>query len=322
MLLRQLEYVTALARERHFGRAALACHVSQPALSAGIRGLERELKVTLVVRGQRFQGFTHEGERVVLWARRILAERDGLIDDLSSMRVGLSGVLRVAAIPTALTATSLLTSPLCAEHPAVHVSLKSASSREIVHRVAEFDLDVGVTYLDRESVGGLRAVPLYREHYLLLTPADGLFADRTSVGWAEVAKTPLCLLSPEMQHRRILDSLFAEAGAVASPAVETDAVSVLYAHVGTHRWSSVIAHSWLWPYGVPEGLRVVPLEPSGRAPRVGLVVAERDPEPILTQALLDVVGEVDLEGWLADLLGRHLAGRPSVDRPWLSPDSQ
>jgi DNA-binding transcriptional LysR family regulator len=70
MLFRQLEYFVALARERHFARAAAACYVSQPALSEAIRKLEQELKVPLVRRGQRFEGLTPEGERLVLWARR------------------------------------------------------------------------------------------------------------------------------------------------------------------------------------------------------------------------------------------------------------
>jgi len=76
MLFRQLEYFVAVARERHFARAAEACYVSQPALSASIAKLERELNVTLINRGQNFEGLTPVGERLVVWARRILAEQD------------------------------------------------------------------------------------------------------------------------------------------------------------------------------------------------------------------------------------------------------
>ena len=64
MLLRQLEYLVALAREQHFARAADACCVSQPALSAGIRQLEEELGIPLFFRGKRFEGLTAEGERI------------------------------------------------------------------------------------------------------------------------------------------------------------------------------------------------------------------------------------------------------------------
>ncbi|WP_366925126.1 LysR family transcriptional regulator [Nocardioides sp. REDSEA-S30_B4] len=93
MMLRQLEYLVALAQEGHFGRAAQACHVTQPALSAGIRKLEAELGVRVVRRGQRFEGFTPEGAEVLSWAQRMLAERTSLTQTLDSMRDGLSGTL-------------------------------------------------------------------------------------------------------------------------------------------------------------------------------------------------------------------------------------
>jgi DNA-binding transcriptional LysR family regulator len=312
VLLRQLEYLTALAQERHFARAAEACHVSQPSLSAGIRKLESDLKVAIVRRGQRFEGFTPEGERVVMWARRILAERDALHDDLSAMQTGMSGVLRIGAIPTALTAASLLTTPFCDEHPLARVSLESLSSREIAHRLAEFDLDMGMTYLDGEPLGNVLTVPLYRERYLLLTPMDSEFAGRNSVGWAEVANTPLCLLLPTMQNRRILDRNFADAGVAVTPSIETDTVSALYAHVATHRWSSVIAHAWLYLFGVPEGMRVVPLERPRRSHQVGLVLADRDPGLILARALVDVAHRADVRGTLDRLVHRHVRPTPSA----------
>lgn len=306
MLLRQLEYLSALAREGHFGRAAESCHVSQPALSAAIRKLEAELDVQIVQRGQRFEGFTPEGRQVLLWAQRILAEQDALRHELASMRGGLSGVLRIGAIPTALTVASLLTAPLVEDHPRVRISIESLSSREIVHRLAEFDLDIGMTYVDGEPLGTVRVVPLYRERYLLLTPATSEFADRDAIGWGELGETPLCLLSASMQNRRILDRNFAEAGVTVAPAVEADTVSAIYAHVATGRWSSVIAHAWLYLFGVPTGLKVVPLTRPRLANQVGLVLADRDPEPMLARAMLDASRRVDMQAELDHLLKKFL----------------
>jgi DNA-binding transcriptional LysR family regulator len=163
MLMRQLEYLSALAREGHFGRAAQACYVSQPTLSASIRKLETELGVQIVQRGHRFEGFTPEGKLVLSWAHRILAEQSALRHELAIMRGGLSGVLRIGVIPTASTVAPLLTTPLQAQHPLVRVSIESMSSREIVHRLSEFDLDLGMTYVDGEPLGAVRVVPLYRD---------------------------------------------------------------------------------------------------------------------------------------------------------------
>ncbi|MFI5606520.1 LysR substrate-binding domain-containing protein [Amycolatopsis sp. NPDC051903] len=306
MLLRQLEYLVALARERHFARAADACHVSQPSLSAAIRKLEHELGAPVVRRGRRFEGLTPEGERVLLWAHRILAECDALRQDLSTMRSSLSGVLRVGTIPTSLTAATLLTTPFCERHPHARVTLESLPSREITRRLAEYELDIALTYVDDEELGAVRTVPLYEERYLLLTPEDGELADRPSVRWAEVATVPLCLLGPQMRNRRILDGFFAAAGGSVVPAIETDTVSGLYAHVASRRWSGVISHAWLHMFGVPPGMRVVPLANPARPPQIGLVLADRDPEPLLARALLGLAPQADVRGTLERVLAGFL----------------
>lgn len=302
MLLRQLEYLVALARERHFARAADSCFVSQPSLSAAIRKLETELDVPIVRRGRRFEGLTPEGERVLLWAHRILAEQDALRHELSAMRGGLAGTLRMGAIPTALPVVSLLTSPFCARHSQARVTLDSLSSREITHRLAEFEIDIAMTYLDDDTLGSVRKTPLYEERYLLLTPDDGKLANQTVAGWAEVATLPLCLLSPRMRNRRIMDGYFADEGATATPAIESDTVSGLYSHLRGGRWSSVISHAWLHMFGVPEGMRVVPLKGPDHGPRVGLVIAARSPEPVLARALLDIARQARIRGTLDSLV--------------------
>src|SRR5258707_14461033 len=87
----KLEFVIALAREQHFGRAAEACNVSQPSLSAGIKQLEDTFGVLLVQRGSRFQGFTPEGERVLEWARRIVADTRAMRQEVDALKRGLAG---------------------------------------------------------------------------------------------------------------------------------------------------------------------------------------------------------------------------------------
>jgi len=294
MLLRQLEYLTSLAREGHFGRAAEVCRVSQPALSAGIRKLEAELGVQVVRRGQRFDGFTPEGAQVLEWAQRMLAERSELDHRLEAMRGGLSGVLRLGAIPTALSVASLVTTPLREEHPLVRLSLESMSSREIVARLNDFDIDVGMTYIDGEPLGQVRVIPLYRERYLFLTHVEGHFAGRSSLTWAEAGTAPLCLLLPVMQNRRIIDGYFAEAGVDVSPALETDTISAIYDHVTSLQLSSIIPHTWLHGFGLPEGVRVIELPRPTRSLTVGLVLAGRGPESMLGRALVETAGRIDM----------------------------
>ncbi|MEO9173917.1 MAG: LysR family transcriptional regulator [Gaiellales bacterium] len=289
MLIQQLTYLAALSRERHFGRAARACHVAQPTLSAGIRRLEAELGVQIVQRSQRFEGFTHEGERVLVWAQRILADCEGLHDDLGSMRHGLSGRLRLGAIPTSLPSVPLLTAPLRRAHPQVGVSIMSLNSRDIERGLQEFELHVGLTYLDNEPLRHVRTIPLYRERYLLLTPVDGPHALRETVTWSQAASLPLCLLSPDMQNRRIVDGIFAEAGSTPRPAVETNSISSLYAQLGDGDLSAVVGHPWLHQYGIPLGLRAIPLVAPEHSQSVGLVLLDQDPEPLLARTLCGIV---------------------------------
>lgn len=306
MQLRQLEYLVALARERHFVRAAAACYVSQPSLSAAIRRLEHELNVPIVRRGRRYEGLTPEGEVVLAWAHRILAERDSLRQELSALREGLTGTLRLGVVPTALPAASLLTTPFCERHPRARVSIESLSSARITHGLAEFELDAAMTYLDDDTLGDLRRLPLYEERYMLLTPVEGPLAGTGRATWSQAAALPLCLLNSRMRNRRIIDECFAADGATAAPAVESDTVAGLYAHLPGGRWSSVISHAWLHMFGVPEGMRVVPLEGPAHGPRVGLVTGPDDPPSVLAGALLTLAREAGVREALDDLLRTYL----------------
>ncbi len=309
MQLRQLEYLVALARERHFARAAAACHVSQPSLSAAIRRLEQELKVPLVRRGRRYEGLTPEGEVVLAWAHRMLAEGDALRQELSALGDGLEGTLRLGVVPTALPAASLLTTPFCERHPRARVSVESLSSADIAQGLADFALDAAMTYLDDAFPRAVRRLPLYEERYVLLTPVDGPLGGAGTATWAQAAGVPLCLLNSRMRNRRIIDGCFAADGAAAAPAIESDSVAGLYAHLPGGRWSSVISHAWLHTFGVPEGMRVVPLDGPARGPRVGLVTGPDDPPSVLAAALLTEARRAGVRESLDVLLRRYLGGQ-------------
>ncbi|MDS1270877.1 LysR family transcriptional regulator [Lipingzhangella sp. LS1_29] len=303
MLLRHFEYLTALARERHFARAAQVCFVSQPALSAGIRKLEAEFGVLIVQRGNRFLGFTPEGERIVRWAERLLAERDALVQDVSASGPELAGRLRIGAIPTTLSSLPLLTVPFRQAHPRAHAMITSLTSIEIQRQLLHYDCDVGVTYIDNEPItGGLVAQPLYRERYVLVTAGDAV--ERGEATWQEAAELPLCLLSPDMQNRRILNAAFHRAEVEPHPAIETNSVSALCAHVRDGGWASVMPHAWFHLFALPAGLRALRLVGPEIAPTIGLVTREAAPEPALVRAFRELAETVDLQRSLDHLLER------------------
>lgn len=281
----KLEFLIALAQERHFGRAAEISNVKQPTLSAGIKQLEETLGLLLVKRGSRFQGFTPEGERVLDWARRIVGENRAMHQDIVALKHGLVGHLRIAAIPTALAMTAMLTTPFRARHPNVRFSIVSRTSIEILRMLENLEVDAGLTYLDNEPLGHVTTIPLYREHYRLLISSDSAFGDRDSVTWAEVSEIPLCLLTPDMQNRRIIDRMLQQAHTTASTMLESNSMIVLYAHVRTGRWASVMPAVLAETLGLTDKVRSIPIVEPDESHSIGLVLPVREPMTPLSAAL-------------------------------------
>ncbi|TDR89216.1 LysR family transcriptional regulator [Enterovirga rhinocerotis] len=291
-MIRQLEFILALGRERHFGKAAAACNVSQPTLSNGVKALEDALGVLLVQRSSKFVGFTPEGERVVEWARRILGDVRGLRADLAALRHGLEGHVRIAAIPTALPMVAELTTPFRARYPAVRFSILSRTSREILDLLDNLEIEAGLSYLDNEPVGQVRTVPLYDERYHLLTDSGGPLGERASVTWSEVAPLPLCLLTPDMQNRRIIDQMLRNTGLSTTPTLVSNSTIVLVSHVRTGKWSSVLPKVVAESLGLPPTVSSIPIVDPDIAHSVGLIVADREPTTPLVAALLATAREV------------------------------
>ena len=298
MLIRHLEYLVALARERHFARAAAACHVTQPALSAGIKQLEESLAVPIVDRDHRFQRFTPEGERVLAWARRLLAERDALTQELGGKDGGVVGHLRIGGIPVALPVLSLITTPFVAKHTRVRITVMSLTSAEIQRGLDDRELDVGLTYLDNEPLVHTRSIPLYRERYVLLTPREGPFAGRETATWREAADVRLCLLTPTMQNRRIVDSYFRAAGAEPDPVLETNSLVTLASHLRHGEWSTVLPHTISYLIGERHGLRLLPLVEPMASHEIGFIVPDRDPVAPVATALIAEARQIDVEAEL------------------------
>ncbi|CAN5326348.1 LysR family transcriptional regulator [soil metagenome] len=282
----KLEFFMALAKEQHFGRAAAESGVTQPTLSAAIKQLEEILGVMLVQRGSRFKGLTPEGQRVLEWARRIVGDSRTMREEMRAARHGLSGHVRIAAIPTALAMTPRLTTPFRKKHPHVTFSILSRTSIEVLTLLANFEIDIGISYLDNEPLGRVTTVPLYSERYQLITAAGNKYSDRKSVKWSQVSKLPLCLLTADMQNRRIINKHLEEAGAEARPTLESNSMLVLFSHIQTGKWASIMPLNLTETFGFSEPIRAIPIVEPDASHLVGLVAAHREPHTPLVSALL------------------------------------
>jgi DNA-binding transcriptional LysR family regulator len=285
-LLDKLEFLLALANEQHFGRAAESCGVTQPTLSAGLKQLEESLGVLLVKRGSRFQGFTPEGQRVLDWARRIVGDTRAMRQEVSALRHGLTGRMRLAAIPTALPVVASLTTPFRIKHPDVGFTILSRTSTQILALLENLEIDAGITYLDNEPLSRVNTVPLYKESFCLLTAADAPLGGRERVSWAELAQLPLCLLTEDLQTRRIIDGLLKRGEDQPPPPLEADSTILLLAQVRTGHWATIVSAKNAETLALTETIRAVPIVEPAAVHTIGLVVPAREPMTALTAALV------------------------------------
>ncbi|OSC42158.1 LysR family transcriptional regulator [Mycobacterium decipiens] len=307
MLFRQLEYFVAVAQERHFARAAERCHVSQPALSSAIAKLERELNVTLINRGHSFEGLTPEGDRLVVWAKRILAEHDAFKAEVDAVRSGITGTLRLGAVPTASTTASLLLSAFCSAHPLAKVQICSRlAATELYRRLREFELDAVIVHPAPEDGHDVDLVPLYEEQYVLLSPPDMLPPGTATLVWRDAAQLPLALLTPDMADRQVIDAAFADHAVTVIPQVETDSVASLFAQVATGNWACIVPHTWLWamPMRGPMGgeIRAVELVDPVLKAQIALATNASGPGSPVARALAACAQELALNEFFATWL--------------------
>ena len=232
-LLSSLKYLVALHEHKHFGRAAQACHITQPALSNALRALEEEFGTAIVSRGRSFVGFTAEGERVLASARRMLHERDVLQQQLDSSAGSPQGNLSIGVVPTAVPIAARFAAMLHARYPGITPTVLSLSSPEIESSLESLSLDMGLGYTDRLDERGIRltALPQYTERYFLVrraaTPSPDVLRFGPPMTWAEAATLPLCLLAPQMHNRTRVDAAFAAAGVTVKPMIETNSILTL-----------------------------------------------------------------------------------------------
>ena len=303
-LLASLRYLVALHEHRHFGRAAAACHITQPALSNALRALEKEFGVVVVRRGRSFEGFTPEGERVLATAQRMLHEHQVLQQDLSSGAAHPRGTLRLGAVPTAMPILARFAAQLQARHPGIVPVALSMSSQALEAGLESISLDLALGYTERMPARGgpLRAWPQYVEHYFLLrraalgqaVPGGGLQIG-APMAWADAARLPLCLLTPEMHNRSLVDGAFRSAGATVHPAMETDSVLTLALSVVAGELCSVLPGALVDAVRGYDGLQALPLVGPVLTTPIGFM-SHRQVQPTRAlDAALDLAQDAD---WL------------------------
>lgn len=290
----KLEMFLAVAKEGHFGRAAASLGITQPTLSAGIKQLEAQLGVLLIFRGSRYGGLTPEGQSALVWARRIVGDTRQLREEMRATRHGLSGRLRIAVIPTALTWAAKISARFGAAHPNVGFTILSRTSIEILQMIDDLEVDAGISYLDNEPLGKVSTVPLYDERYMLVCDDASEFAGRSRVAWSDLDGQRLCLLTSDMQNRRIINRNLSSAGVTPLATVESSSTVVLVSHVMEGGWLTILPEDIATFLTQGKPLKLVPLDGADSSHIVGLVAPWREPHTPVLDALLTAARRMSL----------------------------
>ena len=312
MIIRNFEYLLALNKERHFARAAAACRVSQPTLSAGIKQLEEQMDVRIVKRGQRFEGLTPEGERVLAWAQQMLEDCMRLKQELHELRDAMEGPFRIGMLPATSALASILSVAFAEKFPALQISIDTADASRLLQAVRQGDLDVALTYLDESAGEGLDSYALYRERMFLFTTTP--LADVRRVAWVDLLAMPLCLLRSALP--RATETHLEQAAKV----TYTDSASVLAAHIASGRWSTVLPQSLVTILAATPALRATAIAKPGQHGNVGFVTVKNVPLPAAVHALMEMAHTPELVGAIRGMLAAHEAYIPKASSKRTEPE--
>ena len=298
MFLRQFQYLIALEQEAHFGRAAEKCHVSQPSLSSALKSLEKELDIPIILRQQKFQGFTEEGKRVVSWAKRLLADRSAMLEELAIMHKNLRGRLRIGAMPMSSPLFPTVSQLVQKHYPAVQLDIQFMGLDQLILGLTNFEIDIGVTYIHDPVLERFESMPLYDEpFYLLLPDNDWLDNDQSSsdtITWKEAAKLPLCLLSKSMRERRMMDEAFESVGCQPEPILESNSIFQLAFHAMAGDLATIVPKRFAHLLNTRQKL----LQNPSIKQTLGLVWVHGDPVMPMTKATTAMMKQAVADGLL------------------------
>ena len=282
MELRQLEYFVAVASHRHFGRAAEAIYVTQPALSQQVRRLEAELGVALLRRTSRGVELTPAGADLLVRAEAVLAEATAARAAMDEHAGVVRGAVRVAATAADAVRLPEVIAAFHRDHPSIRIALRQASAAEALELVRSGAVDLAVLSLVGD-VGGLVVTPLSEEPLrLIVEPGDPLEGSG-GVRLAALSGRPFVLAEPGSALRSTVMEACQAEGFSPVPLIEVGDPSAVRFLVGAGLGVSVVPASWLEVPGPEVGVASVEpmlrhrlcLVAAGELPPAGALLASR-----------------------------------------------
>jgi len=223
VLLAQLEAFSEVSRLGNVSRAAAALNVTQPALTARLQGLERELEVKLFVRGARGMALTDAGRALLPYAQRALAQvlegQKAVVD----LRSGKTGELFIAAAPAVSTyVLPAILKSFQTSHPRVRIGVRTGHTEEVLEMVLRREVDLGVGRPIRHPDAEL--IPVFDDELVLVVSRHHPFAQRDRIRLQELAEERLILFDRASSYYELTSSLIRQAGVVPESVIELDNV--------------------------------------------------------------------------------------------------
>ncbi|CAI8862617.1 MULTISPECIES: LysR family transcriptional regulator [Pseudomonas] len=286
MDIKQLKFLIALDQTRHFGQAAALCHITQPTLSMRLRNLEDELDLVLVKRGQRFEGFTEAGERILAWARTLLAAHDGLQAEAASCRGQVVGSLRLGTVPLASFNPMQLLMPLREKYPELHFQLSSLSSEQVIDGLSRNQLDLGICYLDQVNTSFFEVIELSTTTMGLLHDTRHFQFEADSLRWEDLGELPLGLLSKGMHYRQSLDLSLRSRGLAPNAVLESDSTFQLIQAISSGVCCAVMPLD-CGLEDLNQHMRIIPVQEASIHSPVGLLLRRSEPRSAIAEQCFD-----------------------------------
>ncbi len=173
------------------------------------------------------------------------------------------------------------------------------TSRSIQKGLEAFELDAGVTYLDNEPLEHVRRVPLYKERYVFVTSGGSRYKGRRTISWREAAGERLCLLSEDMQNRRIINAVFESLGVKAKPLIVSNSFLGICSYLRHGGYASIVPHTLFYVFAGSLDMVGIDLVEPMHGQVIGLVLTDRDPLPPMANALIACTRGADFEDGLA-----------------------
>jgi LysR family hydrogen peroxide-inducible transcriptional activator len=294
MTLTELRYVIAVAEERHFGRAAVRCHVSQPSLSASVAKLERELAVKLFERGSRSVALTRVGGEVIAQARRSLEEIARIKTVAQQGRNPLKGILRLGVIHTiAPYLLPDLVAALRKSAPEMPLDIEENTTAALALLLKTGELDVVVLALPYEEAG-IVTEALYDEPFKVVVPRAHPFAKKKSIVAKELDSADLLLLpAGHCLRDQVLDAC-REFSRPPPPGRQGNSLETLRSMVASGAGVTVLPASALTSRYASPLVKVVAFCPPVPMRRVALAWRKAFARPAAVQKLAETIRGLDL----------------------------